>query len=404
MHRKGRLNVVPRHALPLRVMDEPFDLPPDVLRRVPLFAELQKILSWRGGPVNWELARQIAVSIAAEGQTQILTPADQDEAQQQVRLAELWLTEVTGLPVPARLAQVRAATPADWAEHATVALAELVDPIAAKASRALGEQMGALGAAGAPEAMIAQAIGQVAPMFMGIQAGSVLGGLAREVTGLHDVVFPTAGDDIILVMPVIDAMANEYGLDRIQVRQFSALRAAAQRVVFEGFPLVRTHFFALYHNYVASLDIDMAAGMQALQGLDFSDPARLQEALGDEGLFSPKPSPQAAHAAARIASFMGLVEAYIAAAVDAASARLGDGGKIAEAFRRRTAAPTKGQQTFAQFLGMEELPSRRPATAFVRASLDRGGWALLGRALDEPDACPTADELAAPERWLGRMS
>ena len=45
----------------------PGDLPPDLAGKVPLFAELQKLLSWQGGPVNWDLARQLAVSQLAGG-------------------------------------------------------------------------------------------------------------------------------------------------------------------------------------------------------------------------------------------------------------------------------------------------------------------------------------------------
>src|SRR4051812_24792947 len=36
--------------------------PEDVLGKMPLFAELQKLMSWSGGPVNWDLARQGAIS------------------------------------------------------------------------------------------------------------------------------------------------------------------------------------------------------------------------------------------------------------------------------------------------------------------------------------------------------
>ncbi|MGZ4114161.1 MAG: zinc-dependent metalloprotease, partial [Actinomycetota bacterium] len=39
--------------------------PFDQLRDAPLFQELQRILFSSSGPVNWELARQIAVATAA---------------------------------------------------------------------------------------------------------------------------------------------------------------------------------------------------------------------------------------------------------------------------------------------------------------------------------------------------
>src|SRR3954467_591259 len=32
--------------------------PEELLGKMPLFAELQKLMNWSGGPVNWDLARQ----------------------------------------------------------------------------------------------------------------------------------------------------------------------------------------------------------------------------------------------------------------------------------------------------------------------------------------------------------
>jgi len=118
--------------------DEPFELPPDLLRQVPLFAELAKVLSWTGGPVNWDLARQVAVALAAgeESVHEVASP-DAAEIEENVRLAELWLAEAPGLPSPPRVATVRALTPARWAENAT-ALREIVDPLAAKVAAAVG--------------------------------------------------------------------------------------------------------------------------------------------------------------------------------------------------------------------------------------------------------------------------
>src|SRR5439155_25628380 len=144
--------------------------------------------------------------------------SEQDHADvaEQVRVAELWLTDAVAMPTPTHLVKARAATQADWAEHATSAFAELVDPVAAKVVRAMAEQQGQpteLG--GAIDAgMIAQALGQLAPMFMAIQAGTTLGSLAREVTGNHETGLPTTDDELLIVVPAVDAFATGYGLDQ----------------------------------------------------------------------------------------------------------------------------------------------------------------------------------------------
>ena len=388
-------------------MDDPFELPPDVLKRVPLFAEIQKVLSWSGGPVNWDLARQIAVSLAAgEAPGQAVSEQDHADVAEQVRVAELWLTDAVAMPTPTHLVKARAATQADWAEHATSAFAELVDPVAAKVVRAMGEQEGGqpteLG--GAIDAgMIAQALGQLAPMFMAIQTGTTLGSLAREVTGNHETGLPTTDDELLIVVPAVDAFSTGYGLDQRATRQWIAARAAAHRLVFEAFPGVRGQFFARYHNYVASLDIDLAQGLQRLQELDLSDPSRLQDALGEEGLFSHQASPQTAEAARAVTTLLAVVEAYTGAAVAAVAERAGDHGRIAEAYARRAAVGGSGRRMPASFIGLEGPENQRAADEFVRANTARAGWPAIARMWEDADAFPTEAELSDPETWLLRV-
>jgi putative hydrolase len=392
-------------------MDDPFELPPDVLRRVPLFAEISKVLSWSGGPVNWDLARQIAVSIAAgDAAATFITEQDHADVAEHVRVAELWLTETVSLPTPAQLVKARAATPTEWAEHATTAFAELVDPVAAKVARVMGEQ-GAQAAtqpgseSGAGDsAMISQALGQLAPMFMGIQAGTTLGSLASEVTGSHETGLPTTDDELLLVLPTIDAFARGYGLDQRATRQWIAARAAAHRLVFEAFPGVRGQFFARYHNYVASLDIDLAQGIQRLQELDFTNPEGLQEALGDDGLFSHQSSPETAQAASAVTTFLAVVEAYTAAAVAAVADRAGDHGRIAEAYVRRIAEGGTGRRMLAAFIGLQPPENQRLAEAFISDVRDRAGWGALSRLWEDAESFPTDADLADPSLWLSRVS
>lgn len=382
-------------------MDDPFDLPPDVLRRIPLFAEISKVLSWTGGPVNWDLARQLAMSIAAgDAPPRPVDGTDHAEVADHVRIAELWLEEVTGLPAPSHLVRARAATSVDWAEHATTAFSELVDPIAGKIVRAIAEQSTTL----SEENPIAQALGQMAPMFIGIQVGTILGSLAREVTGTHDVGLPANDDQLLLVLHAIDEVATDYQLDRRQVRQWVALRAAAQRMAYEGFPWMRMHFLSLYHNYVASLDVDLAAGMQRLRELDLSDPARIQEALSDEGLFAPQPSSQTAVAADRVTRFLSVVEAHTRIAAEQAGVRAGDTARIGEAFTRLVADEGRGARMLAEFIGLDLASDRKMGRAFVTEVLEERGWEGLNRAWQEPDGFPAHEEIADPRAWLTRTA
>ena len=386
----------------MKSMESPFELPPDVLARVPLFAELSKVLSWRDGPVNWELARQIAGSVAVgEDRVAPLGGADHQEVTADIRIAELWLSETTGLAIPSHIVGARAATPGDWAEHAAGAYTELIEPIAAKVTRALSDHAPQ---GEGPEAMMGRAVAQIVPMFMGMQVGTILGTLAREVTGSGDVALPGSEGDVLIVTSAVDAVAADYHLDPKQARLWIALRETARRMVYDGTGWVRGHFFGAYHNYVASMDIDLAAGIERLQQFDLSDPALLQEALADETLFALEASPQTAAAASRVSGLLALIDAYTDASVEAAFARAGDPAPLAEAFRRRAVSEGRGARMFGGFIGLEAPRNRRATATFVREVLASGGWGVLNRMVEDADSLPSDEEIGDPAAWRARTA
>src|SRR3954463_2296087 len=71
--------------------------PEELLAKMPLFAELQKLMSWSGGPVNWALARQGAISQLAAGH-QPTSAAERSAVAEALRLADLWLGPGTDPP------------------------------------------------------------------------------------------------------------------------------------------------------------------------------------------------------------------------------------------------------------------------------------------------------------------
>lgn len=385
--------------------EEPFELPPEIAGRIPLFAELSKVLSWRGGPVNWDLARQLAVAVAAsEEPAQRVAPGVEKEWREASRVAELWLAEATGLPAPPHLADVHVLTAPGWAEHATSALRELVDPLAARVSRAVSEQP-LPGAEEGEGAALAQALRQMAPLFLGIQAGIVIGALSTDVLGGYDLPLPVADEGAVaIVAPAVDAFASEFGLDPGETRLWVATHESAHRIEFEALPWVRPHFFALYHDYVAALQFDLSGVMERLQQMDLSDPQRLQEAMGEEGLFGLVDSPATQRSLERIHWLIALLEAFADRAAAAAAVRLPSATAIAEAARRRGAEGGKGRRLFQRFIGLEVPPERRRAAeVFTGTVLSAGGWEGLNRLWDETENLPSAEEIAAPETWLRRI-
>ncbi|MGH2814348.1 MAG: zinc-dependent metalloprotease, partial [Actinomycetota bacterium] len=111
----------------------------DFFGRIPLFREFARLMATATGPVNWELARQVAVATAAGAEDlgmmpQLPRPAaapDPGEARSwddRLRLAELWVDPVTSLPGPGVALVARPVNRPDWAEAVLGGFAPLVEP------------------------------------------------------------------------------------------------------------------------------------------------------------------------------------------------------------------------------------------------------------------------------------
>src|SRR3954463_11875332 len=108
--------------------------PEDVLGKMPLFAELQKLMSWSGGPVNWDLARQSAISQLAAGH-QPTSESERSAVAEALRLADLWLDQVTDLP--SGIERTAAWSRVDWLEQPPPAWTALIAPLAERVVSAM---------------------------------------------------------------------------------------------------------------------------------------------------------------------------------------------------------------------------------------------------------------------------
>lgn len=384
----------------------PPDLPPDILGKIPLFAELQKVLSWAGGPVNWDLARQVAVAAAAA--EPVDAPPMGDPAED-TKIAHMWIAGATGLIEASDVAGVKALSPAEWADQAGAAYREMIDPLAAKVSAAIAEQAGGAMAAEMPPGMdgaaIGQALSQMAPLFLGVQVGGVLGSVAKDVLGSRDLPVPPAdGGPLIVIPSTIGRFAAEYAIDPRDAMMWVVLHEAAHRIIEETLPTYRSSFFALFHDSVASLSIDFSGALERLQGLDFSDPAGVEAQMGGQGFFDVLDSPASTAAAARLEHLIALTEAFADQIVaSAAESRLPTAGRVTEAAARHRSGGD-GAAALQRFIAVGASDeARRAAARFVRAVAAAGGWDALKRIWEDSETMPTPTEMTDPNAWLERI-
>ncbi|POM24786.1 TIGR03624: putative hydrolase [Actinomadura rubteroloni] len=357
-----------------------------------------------GGPLNWDMAKDIARHAVAEHGDPSIVDAERRQVEEALRLADLWLDEGTSLPAGIRTP--KAWSRSEWIEQTLPVWSKVCDPIAARMVESMG---GALGGGEIPAEMQAMAgpligmVRQMAGAMVGGQAGQALGALAREVVGSADVGLPLAPDGVGALLPAgVEAFGKGLEVPDDEVRLYLALREAAHQRLFAHVPWLRAHLLGAVEEYARGITVDLSGIEQAVQGLDLSNPEAIQEALGGELSLQPEETPQQKAALARLETALALVEGWVDTVVNrVAEGRLPDAVKLAEAVRRRRATGGPAERTFATLVGLELRPRRlREAATLWRALTEARGTDGRDAVWDHPDLLPGAADLEDPDAFV----
>jgi putative hydrolase len=364
-----------------------------------MLQQIGRMLSWTGGPVNWDLANQSARQVVAATGDKSVSAAERRAVEDAFRLADTWLDEATSLPATG--GSPRTWSRAEWVEGTQAAWRGLVEPVAAKVSTAMGQAL-------PPE--MAQAAGplvgmmqQVGVSMWGAQVGQGIGKLAGEVVGAADIGLPLAEGHPALLPANVRTFGEGLGVDERDVTLYLALREAAHLRLFEHTPWLRPHLIALVEEYARNISVDTERIESSLREIDPQRPEAIQEAL-EGGLFDLPTTPEQTAALGRLELALALVEGWVDDVVTKATdERLPSAPSLREMVRRRRATGGPAEQTFATLVGLELRPRRlREASAFWSAVRDARGVDGRDDVWAHPDLLPTADDLVNPATYLSR--
>ncbi|MEJ8642579.1 zinc-dependent metalloprotease [Streptomyces sp. MS1.HAVA.3] len=369
------------------------------------FQQLGQMLSYEGGPVNWDMAKDIARQTVAQGTADGVKDAsvgiaEKSAVEEAVRLADHWLDGVTSLPSGATTAV--AWSRAEWVEATLPVWKELVDPVAERVGAAMGSVL--------PEEMQAMAgplLGMMRSMggaMFGQQIGQAVGTLAGEVVGSTDIGLPLGPAGKAALLPLnIESFGKDLGVPPDEVRLYLALREAAHARLFAHVPWLRSHLFGAVEGYARGIKVDTSKLEDVVGRLDPSNPEQLQEAL-QGGMFQPQDTPEQKAALARLETALALVEGWVDAVVhEAAKPRLTSADAMRETMRRRRASGGPAEQTFATLIGLELRPRRLRDASRLWASLtDARGVDGRDGLWEHPDMLPTASDLDDPDGFVHR--
>ena len=382
------------------------DIDPQDLARgladVPLFREIQRVLMAQSGPVNWEIARQIARAVSEAGGAGVSADAkDTEELLEAARIAELHLTRLTGLESPDALERVEVLDRRSWADRNLDGMKPLIERFAMRLSGQLtGGELPA-GVGGLP--MMQGVMGAIGPFLLGVQVGFLVGYLSRRVLGQYDLCLPRPGDETLyFVFPNIVATERELEFEPQQFRLWLALHEVTHHLEFKGAKWTRSHFIGLIESFIDASDVDSQQLLEKLQG--FGSPDNWSYLAEHPEELLPMMMTDAQRKMANdIQAFMAVLEGFAEWAMDQAGRELlPEFEKMREGINRRRVERSSVEKMLEAILGMDlKREQYRQGERFIRTVANAEKLDLIW---EGPENLPDISEVENPASWLSRVA
>ena len=354
------------------------------------------------GPLNWQIARQAALVASTGGELEPnVDPLARLRMEELLRIADLHVSDATGL-TSGGLVTVRAVTRAEWAYYTLDHYRSLFEGLA-----------GALTSGGPPlstddvEAGLLGSLPQVlGPFFLGAQAGTMCGHLARQAMGQYELPIPRPVPNELMVIPAtITAFASDWSLPEDDVRMWVCVSELAHHAVLQR-PHVHARVTELLAEFVGGFRVDPSALGTQLEQLDLSDPSTFPQLFSNpEALLGAVTTPKQHEVEAKLAAVVCAIEGYVDHVVDVVGHRLiSSFGPLTEALRRRRVTPSDADSLIRELFGLElSQGAYDRGDRFVDGVLERAGEDGLARLWRTEHELPTPAEVDAPGLWLERI-
>jgi putative hydrolase len=375
------------------------------------------------GPLQWDVARQVAISTATNGtNTEAnVDPSSRVSLEQLAPIADMHVRNYTGLTTGngaggvtgIGLPNIVVTNHSTWVHHTL----ESYKPLFTQLAQALSNP-----SVDAPQpgteldietdqiaGMMSSLNKMMAPAMMGMSIGSMIGQLSLRAFGQYDLPIPREPkNQMLLVASNVEQFANDWSIAVDDMRMWVLIHELTSHAVL-SVEHVRDSINQQMGKYIAAFRPNPNALMDRLTTMDLgtTDPmAMMQKFLTDPtillgAVLSPEQERQAPVLDAMIASIIG----YIDHSVDAISALvLGGGEQIAEAVRRRRVESAPHDSFVEQLLGLRLTRQQvERGHAFAAGVTERAGHEGLSQLFTQAGNLPTPSELDAPGLWLARI-
>lgn len=370
---------------------------------IPLFRELQKILSSSEGPVNFEIARQVAHALGTQGLSDTSVPPEiaqtlHSAVQEAERLVagfarRLFDDPLVGEPIGR----------ARWVDSTLTSWRWLLEHLAGHftsemvRSQPENPEMGG---------MLQGAMGQIAPLLIGMQAGTLVGHLGAGALGRYDYPIPREDDNkIFFVVPNIEKLSADYSLKLEPLLSWMAIHESARHLVMTTAPWVRRYLKSLLTEVVDATEIDTGDLERRLLELQSKGMEGLQEGGPPESQLPVVSTERHRKALERLSAFIAAFEGYAGHVEKAVAGELiDDASRIQESITRFRATNKEAESLLGSVLGITmDRELETSGMTFCAAVTSLRGLPSLNKVWDAPDNLPTMGEIKDPFSWMERV-
>jgi putative hydrolase len=372
---------------------------------------------------QWELTRAFGLNVATGGEAEPnVEPLQRIRLEELARVAELHVTETTGMPISSDGRRVTCipVSRGDWTARALDAWRPVLSAMTAPPPGAE-----AMGAPPSPEQLfggdasgegLGEGFGElmnkwaaaIGPMFVGLQLGSVVGHLSQRALGQYVLALPwPPADELLIVTANVTSFAQDWSLPEEEALLWVCARELASHTVLSR-PPVRGRLDELLKEVAESATAAQGCLSDQLQSLGEGgmDMESLQSLFGDpDALLGGLLTPEAKHSSDQLTSLAVVIDAYADhVAETVGTALVSSHSQLSEAWYRRRIERGKGEEAAGSLFGLDlEQAQVDRGRAFVSGVIERAGEDGLARLWSSARNLPTPAEVDAPGLWLERI-
>lgn len=375
----------------------------------PPFGDMMRMMRQQAGDATGQ-AKAFAVNVASEGRPEgNVDPLTRMKVDQLARVAELRVADATGLDLDGggQPSRVVAVTRSQWAATTIDHYQPYFDVLGQRLAEDDAEHDGPsdpddLG----PFAWLAPLIDAMAPMMLGITAGSMVGHLAVRGFGSYELPVPRPpGADVLVIVDNATTFARDWSLPEDDLVLWLCLHQLTHHAVL-SVPHVRARLDQLLRDYLGAFSSGNTELGDHLGGMDLSDPASLQQQLGSPDVLLGMIETEAQRAILpQLHALVATIEGFVDVTMDRVGEQLIGSYRMAtEALRRRRVevddASRFAERLFGFDLSQEQFDRGH---AFATGVVERAGPEGLARLWTSERELPTVAEIDAPGLWLARI-